>query len=316
MTEPAPGPSIVAEDPRMREVLGLIEKVGDSDSPVLVTGESGTGKSLVARVLHERGPRAGGPWVEVACANITGELMESEIFGHERGAYSGASERRLGKFEMADGGTLFIDQVAELAPPLQAKFLRVLEHGAFERLGGNQTIQVNVRVVASTSHRVKDLVARGIFRKDLFYRLSVFQIEVPALRDRPGDILPLARLFLRKYARLYGRPARRFHPEVPHLLREYGWPGNVRELENVVERGVIVCQGGEVEPEHLPLQQILREEDLVARATRTRMSLADLEAAYIRQVLRLTAGNKSEAARILGIHRKTLLEKRKRYGID
>jgi len=307
---------LVAEDPKMRRLLDLVEKVKDSDSPVLISGESGTGKSLIARGLHEWGRRASGPWVEVACANLTPDLMESEIFGHEQGAYSGAAERRLGKFEMAHGGTLFMDKVAELPPALQAKFLRVLEHGAFERLGGNRTISVDVRVAASTRQRVKDLVAQGSFRKDLFYRLSVFEIEVPSLRERPADILPLARLFLRKYARLYGRPARTFHAEVPALLRRYGWPGNVRELENVMERAVILCPEAELSPDHLPLHQLLQEEDLVRRAARERMSLAELEKEYIRQILRLTGGNKSEAARVLGIHRKTLLEKRKRYGID
>jgi DNA-binding NtrC family response regulator len=307
---------LVARAPSMCRVLELVEKIRGTQTPVLVLGESGTGKNLLARDLHAAGPRASAPYLEIPCANLSDELLESELFGHERGAFTGAVERRTGKFELAHGGTVLLDQVTDLSPSVQAKLLRILEEGTFERLGGTETLRADVRLVATTNVDLSSLVKAGRFREDLFYRLNVVQVRVPPLRDRREDILPLAEHFLARYRDLHARPAAAFDEEARELFLSYPWPGNVRELEHVVERAVLLARGERIGVSDLPLAPMTREEHLLDRAVERRMTLEELEAAYIRRVLQLTGGKKGEAARILGIHRKTLLEKRRRHKLE
>jgi DNA-binding NtrC family response regulator len=253
--------------------------------------------------------------VTVSCANISEELLESDLFGHEKGAFTGAENRRIGKFEQAQGGTLFLDEVSELSPRLQGKLLRVVQERSFERLAGDQTIRVNLRLLASSGTDLELAAREERFRKDLYYRLNVIAIRIPALRERPEDILLLAENFLAEAAGRHSRGGLKFKAETRDLLRYHPWPGNVRELKNVVERAVISSEGGEIGPEHLPLSATERTGAVLRAATAEMVTLDRLEESYIREVLRTTRGNKTEAARILGINRKTLLEKRKRYGI-
>jgi two-component system, NtrC family, response regulator HydG len=306
---------LIHSDPEMRRILDLAGRVAASDANVLITGESGTGKSLLAETIHWQSPRAAGPFVTVACANISEEMLESDLFGHEKGAFTGAESRRIGKFEQAQGGTLFLDEVSELSPRLQGKLLRVVQERCFERLAGDQTIQVNLRLLASSATDLEAAARKDRFRKDLYYRLNVIAIRIPALRERPEDILLLADHFLEEAAGRHRRGGVKFKAETRELLRYHPWPGNVRELKNVVERAVIASDGAEIGPEHLPLSPVERTGAVLRAATAEMMTLDRLEEAYIREVLRTTRGNKTEAARILGINRKTLLEKRKRYGI-
>lgn len=308
--------ALIHSDPEMKRILDLAAKVAASDANVLITGESGTGKSLLAQTIHRQSPRSAGPFVTVSCANISEELLESDLFGHERGAFTGAENRRIGKFEQAQGGTLFLDEVSELSPRLQGKLLRVVQERAFERLSGEETIRVDLRLVASSGADLELASREERFRKDLYYRLNVIAIRIPALRERPDDILLLAEAFLEETASRHGRGVLKFTAETRELLRYHPWPGNVRELKNVVERAVISTEGGEVGPEHLPLSTSDRTGAVLRAATAQMLSLDRLEASYIREVLRITRGNKTEAAKILGINRKTLLEKRKRYGIS
>jgi DNA-binding NtrC family response regulator len=254
--------------------------------------------------------------VTVSCANISEELLESDLFGHERGAFTGAESRRIGKFEQAQGGTLFLDEVSELSPRLQGKLLRVVQERAFERLSGEETIRVDLRLVASSGTDLELASREERFRKDLYYRLNVIAIRIPALRERPDDILLLAEAFLEEAASRHGRGPLKFKAETQELLRYHPWPGNVRELKNVVERAVISTEGGEIGPVDLPLSASDRTGAVLRAATAQMLTLDKLEASYIREVLRITRGNKTEAAKILGINRKTLLEKRKRYGIS
>jgi DNA-binding NtrC family response regulator len=307
--------ALIHSDPEMKRILDLAAKVAASDANVLITGESGTGKSLLAQTIHRQSPRSAGPFVTVSCANISEELLESDLFGHERGAFTGAESRRIGKFEQAQGGTLFLDEISELSPRLQGKLLRVVQERSFERLSGDETIRVDLRLVSSSGADLETASREERFRKDLYYRLNVIAIRIPALRERPDDILLLAETFLEESASRHGRGPLKFKAETRELLRYHPWPGNVRELKNVVERAVISTEGGEVGPEALPLSASDRTGAVLRAATQQMMTLDELEASYIREVLRIARGNKTEAAKILGINRKTLLEKRKRYGI-
>ncbi len=307
--------ALIHADPEMKRILELAERVAQSEANVLITGESGTGKSLLAATIHGISRRAAGPFVTLSCANISEDLLESELFGHEKGAFTGASERRLGKFEQASGGTIFLDEVSELGPRLQGKLLRVVQERAFERLAGDETIRVNIRLLASSSADLESLARDNRFRKDLYYRLNVIAIRIPSLRELTDDIQPLAEHFLEEAARKHGRAPLRLRPETIDLMRYHEWPGNVRELRNVLEGAVIASTSPEIGPEDLPLSPVSRTEAVLRGATRGLVSLERLEESYIREVLRLCRGNKTEAAKILGINRKTLLEKRKRYGI-
>jgi DNA-binding NtrC family response regulator len=310
------GPTLLGRSAAMRKVLQQAELAAGTAAPVLVLGESGTGKELVARTLHALSPRARSPFVGVNCAAIPETLLESEIFGHEKGAFTGAGERRIGCFEMADGGTLLLDEVAEMHPAVQAKFLRVLEEGTFRRLGGKTEIQVDVRVVAATNKDPDSAMRDGKLREDLFYRLNVFPILLPPLRDRPEDIPLLAEAFLQDSAAKNARAVKSITPEALRLLQRYAWPGNVRELRNVIERAVILVRGEAVEPAHLP--EALRSPQATPGSAPSLTlpigtTAEQAEKALILKSLEFTGQNKTRAAKILGINLKTLYNKLNRH---
>ncbi|PYS94750.1 MAG: hypothetical protein DMF50_11655 [Acidobacteria bacterium] len=304
---------------RMARLLETARRVAQSDANILLSGESGTGKGMLARFLHEASARQAGPFVTITCANIPGELLESELFGHEKGAFTGATDRRAGRFEQADGGTILIDGVSELAPAVQGKLLRVVQERAFERLAGTRTLRVDVRILSSTQVDLEALVDAGTFRKDLYYRLNVIRLELPPLRDRLEDVPVLADHLLADIARRRGGAAQRLAPGALESLERYEWPGNVRELQNVLESAAILADGPEIPAEAIRTGGSRREgpaaRAVVREAFEAGATLERLEEMYIREILRATRGNRTEAARILGINRKTLLEKRKRYGI-
>ena len=298
----------------MSRLLEVARRVAATDANVLLTGESGTGKGALARFLHDASPRRAGPFVTITCATIPGELLESELFGHEKGAFTGASEMRRGRFEQADGGTILIDGVSELLPALQGKLLRVVQEKTFERLAGTTTIEADCRIVSSTQVDLEALVAAGRFRSDLYYRLNVIRLDLPPLRERMADLPDLSAAMLGEIAARSGAPPARLTAAALERLGHHDWPGNIRELRNVLEAAVIAGAGPEIAPEALPIGAAA-ESSALGEAVRGRYSLAQLEERYIREVLRLTRGRRAEAARILGINRKTLLEKRKRYHI-
>jgi transcriptional regulator with PAS, ATPase and Fis domain len=305
---------MVALSDAMREVVGLAERVATTDANVLVTGESGAGKDVLAWFIHSRSRRAEQPLVKIDCATLPADLLEAELFGYERGAFTGASEAKPGRLEAAHRGTLVLDEIAYLSLEAQAKLLRVIEHREFERLGGRQTIEVDARLVALTNTDLKSAVERRAFRDDLFYRLNVVQIQLPPLRERSEDLDELGRGFLQAFALKHGRPAKQISDGAWKFLRAYDFPGNVRELANIIERAVIVSVAAEIEAADLP------ESMRVAAARRERKAqrptLAEVESEYIRETLTATKGNKTEAARILGISRKNLYERLARESKD
>jgi DNA-binding NtrC family response regulator len=302
---------IVAQSEAMREALRLAGRVAGTDANVLVTGESGVGKDALAAHLHAHSTRAAGEFVKIDCAALPSELLEAELFGFERGAFTGASAAKPGRLEAAHKGTLVLDEIAHLSVDAQAKLLRVIERREFERLGGRRTISVDARLVALTNVDLEDAMRRRVFREDLFYRLNVVRIHLAPLRERREDVAPLAEKFLETYAAKHGRLARKFSSEALALLAEYEFPGNVRELANIVERAVIVSDGRSVAAEDLP--ETVRTAAKARARQRKRPTLAELEADYIVETLAATRGNKSEAARLLGISRKNLYEKLARY---
>jgi len=305
---------VVAESRAMRELVPLVLRLAEARSPVLLEGESGTGKDLVAYWLHYGGPRREGPFIKVHCPSIPGELLESELFGHEKGAFTDARHAKAGKIEMAAGGTLYFDQVQDLVPPLQAKLLRVVEERRFERVGGTQTLEVDVRFVASANVDLAEAVRAGRFREDLFHRLNVVPLRLAPLRNRREDMLPLAEAFLARERGRGATAASGFSPEAAEILKGYLWPGNVRELRSVVERAALLVPAGEVPPLALPPQ--LAEQPATLWAGRDRRpTLKDVEQAYVRWVLDAVGGSQTRAAAVLGISRKALWEKRRRYGI-
>jgi DNA-binding NtrC family response regulator len=297
----------------MLEIVKLLKRLAQAASNVLVSGESGTGKDLVAHALHFWGPRAPLPIVNLDLPSIPAALIESELFGFERGAFTGATALKAGKLEMAAGGTLVLDHVGELPPFLQAKLLRVVEDRRFERLGGNRPITLEARIVASSSAGLERAVEQELFRRDLFHRLGVFWIRLPPLRERPPDIVPLARFFLEREARRTGRVPRAFSPEVIEAFESYSWPGNVRELKAVVEHAAIMSRGETIERTDLPAQVLSSGPLAWVGGRRERPTLAMVEKLYIERVLREVGGNKTRAAEILGISRKSLWERRRRY---
>jgi DNA-binding NtrC family response regulator len=296
---------LVARSVLMREALRLAGRVAATDANVLVTGESGAGKDALAVFIHAMSRRAMSPFVKIDCAALPSELLEAELFGYERGAFTGATSAKPGRLEAAHKGTLVLDEIAHLSWDAQAKLLRVIERREFERLGGRRTVRVDARLVALTNVDLDDAVRRRAFREDLFYRLNVVRIHVPPLRERGEDVEPLAEKFLEAYAAKHGRAARHFDATARAALAAYDFPGNVRELSNVVERAVIVAEGETVGAKDLP--EAVRTASGGRRARR--QTLAELEAEYIREVLDSVRGNKSEAARVLGISRKNLYEK-------
>jgi DNA-binding NtrC family response regulator len=305
----------VAHDPASRRVLELAEKVAGTGTTVLITGESGTGKDQLARLIHDLSPRRDAPYLKIDCASLPPELVESELFGHEKGAFTGAVERKLGRLELARGGTIVLDEVAALALPVQAKLLRVLEERTFERLGGTETLRIDARLIALTNANLARAVAEGRFREDLYFRLNVLTIAVPRLRDRPADILPLAEHLLARLAAVHGRQQVTLGDAARKLLEAYPWPGNVRELKNAIERALILSANEILQPEDFPdLQRAAA--DAVAGLTAGLRSLEEIEREAIRQTLEATRYKITRSAEILGISRKTLLEKRKKYGLD
>jgi two-component system response regulator AtoC len=298
---------LVARSEAMREALRLAGRVATTDANVLVTGESGAGKDALALFVHAMSPRAMGPFVKIDCASLPSELLEAELFGYERGAFTGATAAKPGRLEAAHKGTLVLDEIAHLSWEAQAKLLRVIERREFERLGGRRTVRVDARLLALTNVDLDDAVRRRAFREDLFYRLNVVPVRVPPLRERREDVGPLAEKFLAAYAAKHGRTARRFDVSALAALSAYDFPGNVRELANVIERAVILAEGSEVGTKELP-ESLLTAASFRTRRAR-RQTLAELEAEYIREVLADSRGNKSEAARTLGISRKNLYEK-------
>ena len=304
---------LFARSPGMREAMDLAGRVSSTDANVLIGGESGVGKDLLASFIHSKSRRAAQPLVKIDCATLPGELLEAELFGYERGAFTGAVEARAGRFEAAQKGTVVLDEIAHLSTDAQAKLLRVIETREFERLGGRKTIKLDARLIALTNVDLETAVAAGRFREDLFYRLHVIRIRVPPLRERKEDLSKLIEYFLKHYSAKHGRNLQRVSPEARAILQSYDFPGNVRELANVIERAVIVANGKRLEENDLPGG--LSAAVTAQRRREQPQSLAELEAAYISEILGLTRGNKTQCARILGISRKNLYEKLARYGI-
>jgi DNA-binding NtrC family response regulator len=291
---------IVSSDPKMHAVLELVAQVGPSRASVLVTGESGTGKELIAEAIHAASPRSKAPFVRLHCAALSESLLESELFGHERGAFTGAVTRREGRFRQADAGTLFLDEIGEVPAAVQVKLLRFLQDKTFERVGGNETQKVDVRIIAATNRDLGAQIKNGSFREDLFYRLNVVTIELPPLRERRGDVPALASFFLRRYAAENGKSIDTFSEDALHTLLEYRWPGNVRELENVVERAVVLCDGPSVERKHLP-PGVVPSEDRGGPPAIPGSTIAELERYAILKTLEACGGSTSRAATVLGV---------------
>jgi transcriptional regulator with GAF, ATPase, and Fis domain len=316
---------IVAESKAWKDVMLQAAKVAPTDTTVLLLGESGTGKEVVARAIHRTSPRAAGPFAAVNCAALPDQLLESELFGYERGAFTGAASAKPGRLEVAAGGVLFLDEVGETSPAVQAKLLRVLEEREFQRLGGTRVLKADVRIVAATNRDIQRAIARGEFREDLYYRLHVFEIRLPPLRERPEDILPLTEIFLAEIGPSIGRPVPGVSREARELLLAYPWPGNVRELRNALERAAILCEGGLVTAAHLPISVSQGEGMAVhgAPATLTPpgtlpaggVDLEAIERSYVKAALEKTAGNKSRAARLLGLTRAQLYSRLEKYGL-
>ena len=315
--------AVVGSSPAMEEVLELIRKVAPADtSTVLVTGETGSGKGVVARAVHSLSPRSDGPFVNVTCSALTDTLMESELFGHEKGAFTDARTMKRGLVEVADGGTLFLDEIGELSAPVQGKLLRFIEEKTFRRVGGTRDMEVDVRVVAATNRDLEQEVSEGRFREDLFYRLSVLPVEVPPLRHRRGDIAPLATHFLETYSREFGKKIREIEPEALELLERHTWPGNVRELRNAIERAVLLTDGDTLGPDALP-PELRRETEeggedaaAVAEMGPEGVDLEEVEKALLREALRRTEGNRTEAGRLLGLSRHQIRNRLLKYGED
>ena len=308
-------PGVIGDSPRMREVLNLLELVAPSDATVLLLGDTGTGKELAAQAIHLNSPRHQGPFVVVNCAALPETLLESELFGHERGAFTGATNKKDGRFLLAHRGTLFLDEIGEFPPAIQAKLLRVLQAKEFEPLGSNRTLKADVRIIAATNRDLEAMVRQGGFREDLYYRLNVFPITLPALRDRLDDLPQITQFFLKRFRDKYQPRVKYLAPEVLQAFRNYPWPGNIRELENVIERGVIMCQAETLTLKELPLAlqsyalEPLGEED-------GEPSLPELERQLIIRTLEKMSRNRQQAAEVLGISLDELNLKIRAYGLD
>ncbi|MDP9323547.1 MAG: sigma-54 dependent transcriptional regulator, partial [Acidobacteriota bacterium] len=321
-------PQLVGDDSSLRKVFASLQRAAATDTTVLIEGESGTGKELFARSLHALSPRADAPFVAINCAAIPETLLESELFGHEKGAFTGAVARKPGKFEMAHRGTLFLDEIGDLPLSLQAKILRALEERRFERVGGTALVSVDVRLVAATNRGLKAAVAARRFREDLFFRLSVFPITVPPLRERPGDIPLLARYFVDRFCRDLKKKPLVFSPQALETLQTYRWPGNVRELQNCIERAVILADGDSILPRHLnlsfvdatPPEEAPNPWSLVdltgSLGDVTKRAISEVERLKVREVLQEAEGNKGRAAELLQISYKSLLAKIKEHAIE
>jgi Nif-specific regulatory protein len=313
-----PSEEIIGNSKIMKEVFGLIYQVSDSNTTALIHGETGTGKELVAKAIHHNSPRAGGAFIEVNCAAMPDTLIESELFGHEKGAFTGADQRRRGRFEEANGGTIFLDEVGELSPLAQAKVLRVIQERQFQPLGSGRTVKVNVRLIAATNRDLEQDVLTGKFRADLYYRLNVFPIYMPTLRERGGDILLLSDYFVEKYAKLFKKSIKRISTPAIDLLLAYHWPGNVRELENCIERAVLIASGDTIDSVHLPPSLQMKSD--APEVKRQQGKLTSLVNTYERSLiidsLKDARGNQSQAARLLGTTKRIIQYKVEKYGID
>jgi len=307
--------ALVGQSGTMLEVYKLIARIAPSSATVLVQGESGTGKEVVARAIHLNGPMTSGPFVAVNCAAIPENLLESELFGHEKGSFTGAITRKIGRFEQAGGGTLFLDEIADMSLALQAKILRAVQEREIERVGGAETIPVNVRLIAATNRDLKEAIKQGRFREDLYYRLAVVVIRLPRLAERGDDLLQLTSYFVRQFGERYGKGIRAISDRALDLLRNHACVGNVRELRNVVERAVIVATDDVLRVEHLPEEFRGEEATLPDRSEGALLTLAEAEARHIARVLAQTNGQIGAAAELLGIHRNTLTRKMKEYGL-
>ncbi|MHC4071500.1 MAG: sigma-54-dependent transcriptional regulator [Planctomycetota bacterium] len=300
---------IIAKSPKMIKIFELIKTVAPTNTTVLITGESGTGKEIVARAIHHQSQRRNRPFIVTSCAALPETLLESELFGYEKGSFTGAVERRKGKFEAADTGTLFLDEIGEIDSNTQVHLLRALEEKKITRIGSNEEIGVDVRIIAATNKKLRTLIEQEKFREDLYYRLNVVTVDLPALRARREDILPLAEHFLKKYAKENDRPVRSFSAEVVEFMLDYDWPGNVRELENMIERGVVLSKDRSITLAEFP-------QELTNSTPADKKTLDALEKNHIRKVLDETDGNIARTAKMLGIHRTTLYNKLKKYGIS
>ena len=300
---------IIAKSPKMMKIFELIKTVAPTNTTVLITGESGTGKEIIARAIHHQSQRRNKPFIVTSCAALPETLLESELFGYEKGSFTGAVEQRKGKFEAADTGTLFLDEIGEIDSNTQVHLLRALEEKKITRIGSNEEIEVNVRIIAATNKKLRTLIEQEKFREDLYYRLNVVTVDLPALRARREDILPLAEHFLKKYAKENDRPVRSFSAEVVEFMLNYDWPGNVRELENMIERGVVLSKDKAITLAEFP-------QELTNPAQSKGKTLEALERNHILKVLDETGSNIARTARILGIHRMTLYNKLKKYDIN
>jgi len=310
---------ILTASGKMEEALNLVGRVAPSQATVLILGESGTGKELFARAIHYAGPRAGKPLVKVNCAALPENLLESELFGHEKGAFTGAVARRVGRFEQADGGSIFLDEIGDLSPALQSKLLRVLQEKEIERVGSNQTIKIDVRVIAATNRNLEEAIRKGAFREDLYYRLNVVTLSLPPLRERKEDIPILLDHFLKKYSRENKNEVASMTKEVRDLLLQYEYPGNVRELENIIERAVVLCRGDTLTIQDLPLNLRESKRDIPPEKSREAGNLPEtlenLERQLILRALERSGGIQTRAAEGLGINERVLRYKMKKYRI-
>lgn len=308
------------EDRRMKDLIQLAKTVAQSKATVIIQGESGTGKELMAQLIHDHSTRALKPFVAINCAAIPDQLLESELFGYEKGAFTGAGNSKAGKFELAQGGTLLLDEISEMDIRLQAKLLRAIQQGEIDRVGGSRPVQVDVRIIATTNKNLSDCVKEGTFREDLFYRLNVVNLTVPPLRERMGDIEILSKSFVEEFSKKDGKNVQGLTPDAVKLLNSHSWPGNVRELENVIERAVITCQGNLVKEEDILLSRVNRSEsDFVAEAEASvaeelkswqpGQTLDDIERSVILNALKYHQGNRTHTARALGISIRTLRNK-------
>ncbi|PIV88289.1 MAG: transcriptional regulator [Hydrogenophilales bacterium CG17_big_fil_post_rev_8_21_14_2_50_63_12] len=305
---------LVGQSPAMRKIVDLAIQVASTDASVLIEGESGTGKELIASLIHHHSPRASAPFIKVNCAAFAEGVLESELFGHEKGAFTGATATRKGRFEMADGGTLFLDEIGDLPTSAQVKLLRFLQERTFERVGGGKTFKVDVRIISATNKILKEQVAAGEFREDLYYRLRVVALVLPPLRERPEDIDPLIDHFLRHFSKLHHRPIKGMDEEVRHLLNSHGWPGNVRELINCIESMVVMARDNHITLDDVP-DHLVAAYDIPAGGAAGEGVLADMERQAIVDALHKTDGNKMETARILGIGLRTLYRKIDKWGL-
>lgn len=317
----SPIEGLIGNSPAFKTMLDVTRRIAAaSRTAVLIRGESGTGKESIAKAMHDFSSRAGGPWIAINCSAISEGLLESEMFGHEKGAFTDAKDGKRGLFELADGGTIFLDEVGDLAPSLQPKLLRALETQSFRRVGGHMEIKVDVRIVAATNRNLTAMIGKGQFREDLYYRLNVASIDVPPLRERTDDIVPLAMYFVDQGAKVMGLPHPAIDPAAIGLLQAYSWPGNIRELRNVMERAIILASGDPIAPSHLPKElRTESDESIVPSAAGSipmkPMSLAEAERRHILLVVDQCCGNKTLAAKQLGISRLTLRSKLRQYGV-